>query len=235
MNIAALRRRLLMGRKFGRIGDAVPRSGSVRFTRTAGANAVLTGRIAQPVERIMAKDVPLLVPSGAQLGGVDILVPPASGGELTPIERPTLPSNTLPSGQQVQTAMNFTTTPTFGSGIQSDLINKGIDAGVQILSGLLNRPKTGQTSIGGMIGRGGTVAPRGSALEAETLRLLGLAPQTGKDVLLPAGARKKYRHMNVANVRALRRAARRLEGFEKLAKKTLTLTARVHVKKKRRR
>ena len=120
-------------------------------------------------------------------------------------------------------------TPTFGTGVQNDLISKGIDAGVSILQGLLNRPSQNQT-IATRIGQGGQVVKPGSALEQQTLRLLGI----GKDTKLPveAGGKKRYRHMNVANVRALRRAARRLEGFEKLAKKTLVLTHRVHVKKR---
>jgi len=41
----------------------------------------------------------------------------------------------------------------------------------------------------------------------------------------------RNRRMNVANPRALRRSMRRVQGFEKLAKRTITFTKRVRIKK----
>lgn len=42
----------------------------------------------------------------------------------------------------------------------------------------------------------------------------------------------RNRRMNIANPRALRRAMRRVQGFEKLAKRTITFTRRTRLKKK---
>jgi len=41
----------------------------------------------------------------------------------------------------------------------------------------------------------------------------------------------RNRRMNIANPRALRRAMRRVQGFEKMAKRTITFTKRVRIKK----
>ena len=41
----------------------------------------------------------------------------------------------------------------------------------------------------------------------------------------------RNRRMNVANPRALRKAMRRVQGFEKLAKRTISFTKRVRIKK----
>jgi len=41
----------------------------------------------------------------------------------------------------------------------------------------------------------------------------------------------RNRRMNVANARALRRSMRRVSGFEKLAKRTISFTKRVRIKK----
>ena len=43
-----------------------------------------------------------------------------------------------------------------------------------------------------------------------------------------------YRRMNVGNVRALRRSMRRVQGFAKLAKRVITFTHHVKMKKRRR-
>ena len=43
----------------------------------------------------------------------------------------------------------------------------------------------------------------------------------------------RNRRMNVANPRALRKAMRRVQGFEKLAKRTIQFTRRVKMKKRR--
>jgi len=43
-----------------------------------------------------------------------------------------------------------------------------------------------------------------------------------------------YRRMNVGNVRALRRSMRRVQGFAKMAKKVISFTTHVKMKKRRR-
>jgi len=43
----------------------------------------------------------------------------------------------------------------------------------------------------------------------------------------------RNRRMNVANPRALRRSMRRVQGFEKLARRTITFTRRVKMKKRK--
>lgn len=48
-----------------------------------------------------------------------------------------------------------------------------------------------------------------------------------------SGRLVRNRRMNVTNARALRRAMRRVQGFEKLAKRTITFTRRVKMKKRR--
>ena len=47
-----------------------------------------------------------------------------------------------------------------------------------------------------------------------------------------SGRLVRNRRMNIANPRALRRAMRRVQGFEKLAKRTITFTRRTRLKKK---
>ena len=65
-------------------------------------------------------------------------------------------------------------------------------------------------------GRGGTMAPQGYHLDKRT------------------GTRwVRNRRMNVANPRALRRSMRRVQGFEKLARRTITFTRRVKMKKRK--
>ena len=64
-------------------------------------------------------------------------------------------------------------------------------------------------------GRGGTLIPRGYHLDKAT----------GTKLV-------RNRRMNIANPRALRRAMRRVQGFEKLAKRTISFTRRVKMKKR---
>lgn len=54
--------------------------------------------------------------------------------------------------------------------------------------------------------------------------------------LVPVGAtgQAKHRHMNVCNPRALRRSMRRVQGFARFAKKTISFTKQVKMKKRRR-
>ena len=65
-------------------------------------------------------------------------------------------------------------------------------------------------------GRGGTLIPTGWHLDKKTGTYL-----------------VRNRRMNVANPRALRRSMRRVQGFEKLARRTIQFTRRVKMKKRR--
>lgn len=65
-------------------------------------------------------------------------------------------------------------------------------------------------------GRGGAVVPSGYHFAKDG---------SGKLV--------RNRRMNVANPRALRRSMRRVQGFEKLARRTITFTRRTKMKKRR--
>ena len=68
----------------------------------------------------------------------------------------------------------------------------------------------------GQAGRGGTMMPSGY--------------HYAKD---GSGRLVRNRRMNVANPRALRRSMRRVQGFEKLARRTITFTRRTRMKKRK--
>lgn len=95
--------------------------------------------------------------------------------------------------------------------------------GAKVLPKVL--PKAGKAigKLGGLIGKktpqviktGGKIAAGGAVFEAGS-RVARRA--------LDGGERKRYRRMNVTNVKALRRAIRRSKGFAKLARSVLTFT-----------
>ncbi len=107
--------------------------------------------------------------------------------------------------------------------------------------GAAAKPTTPALSMGmptaGMIG-GAVTMPGGT-----TLSLAGALPSHAAiGAHMPAGyhLRKdkrlptkwvRNRRMNIANPRALRKAMRRVQGFEKLAKRTISFTRRVKMKK----
>ncbi len=105
---------------------------------------------------------------------------------------------------------------------------------------------------GGMISfPGGTpVAPGGTTMVPGRGRLppftatgAGVLPYGGRQAgAVPSGWHfdkrtgtylVRNRRMNIANPRALRRAMRRVQGFEKLARRTISFTRRVKMKKRR--
>jgi len=65
-------------------------------------------------------------------------------------------------------------------------------------------------------GRGGTMVPSGYHFAKDG-----------------SGRLVRNRRMNVANPRALRRSMRRVQGFEKLARRTITFTRRTRMKKRK--
>jgi len=74
----------------------------------------------------------------------------------------------------------------------------------------------GRPSLGRMTGPpGGDVCPTGYHLAKDG-----------------SGRMVRNRRMNIANPRALRRAMRRVQGFEKLAKRTIQFTRRTKIKKR---
>jgi len=98
-------------------------------------------------------------------------------------------------------------------------------------------PATPATPPGGMIGGavsfpGGTTVSLAGALPSHAA--IGAHMPAGyhlrKDKRLPAKW-VRNRRMNIANPRALRKAMRRVQGFEKLAKRTISFTRRVKMKK----
>jgi len=103
-------------------------------------------------------------------------------------------------------------------------------------AGSVTRPAAGPPALPpppGSIG-GAVTFPGGTRVS-----LAGVIPHAGIGEHAPSGfhldkATKsrwvRNRRMNVANPRALRKAMRRVQGFEKLAKRTISFTKRVRMK-----
>jgi len=88
------------------------------------------------------------------------------------------------------------------------------------------RPAGGQYRLPPYTATGRGVLPFGGAGVA--------APPSGYHYAKDGSGRiVRNRRMNVANPRALRRSMRRVQGFEKLAKRTIQFTRRVKMKKRR--
>ena len=77
--------------------------------------------------------------------------------------------------------------------------------------------------------------------DAGSMQMMGPSPSTQPGGVCPTGYHLakdgsgrlvRNRRMNIANPRALRRAMRRVQGFEKLAKRTVGFTRRTRLKKK---
>jgi len=90
---------------------------------------------------------------------------------------------------------------------------------------------------------GGAMVPGSGRLPPFTATGAGVLPAGGRGgQLMPSGYHfakdgsgrlVRNRRMNVANPRALRRSMRRVQGFEKLARRTISFTRRVKMKKRR--
>jgi len=88
-------------------------------------------------------------------------------------------------------------------------------------------------TIGGAVTFPGGVRVAGAYTLPSHEALIGHTPagyHLRKDKRLPAKW-VRNRRMNIANPRALRKAMRRVQGFEKLAKRTISFTRRVKMKK----
>ena len=100
----------------------------------------------------------------------------------------------------------------------------------------------GGTSIGLGYG-GGVIVPGQGRLPPYTAAGPGVLPGGGRGgQMIPSGYHYvksgegylvRNRRMNVANPRALRKAMRRVQGFEKLARRTIQFTRRVKMKKRK--
>ena len=96
---------------------------------------------------------------------------------------------------------------------------------------------------GGISLSGGVMVPGRGRLPPFTATGPGVLPSGGRGgQMIPSGYHfakdgsgrlVRNRRMNVANPRALRRSMRRVQGFEKLAKRTIQFTRRVKMKKRR--
>ncbi len=99
------------------------------------------------------------------------------------------------------------------------------------------------TMPGGASFAGGVMTPGQGRLPPYTAAGPGVLPAGGRGgQMIPSGYHfakdgsgrlVRNRRMNVANPRALRRSMRRVQGFEKLARRTITFTKRVRMKKRK--
>jgi len=89
----------------------------------------------------------------------------------------------------------------------------------------------------------GAMVPGQGRLPPFTAQGPGVLPSGGRGgAMVPSGYHfakdgsgriVRNRRMNIANPRALRRSMRRVQGFEKLARRTITFTRRVKMKKRK--
>jgi len=108
------------------------------------------------------------------------------------------------------------------------------------IGGALTMP--GGTSFG-LSFAPGAITPGQGRLPPFTATGAGVLPAGGRGgQLMPSGYHfakdgsgriVRNRRMNVANPRALRRSMRRVQGFEKLARRTISFTRRVKMKKRK--
>jgi len=85
---------------------------------------------------------------------------------------------------------------------------------------------------GGKFG-GGTRLATFQAGQAAAAAVGGVCPSGFHPAKDGSGKCVRNRRMNVANPRALRRSMRRVQGFEKLARRTITFTRRTRMKKRK--
>lgn len=148
---------------------------------------------------------------------------------------PVVPS---PSEDTVAYTNMFTSAGGFGSptiagtssGVLTDIINKGIDIGFDYLRGRIQQP-TALTPLPPGTLPGPTLTRQPTIEEQIAARMRQIDVVTANT----PGFRKKRRSMNVTNTKALRRAMRRVEGFAKVAKRTISFTKKTKMKSRRRR
>lgn len=89
-------------------------------------------------------------------------------------------------------------------------------------------PTTGETAVEGFLRRGGKLTATGRGKLAKVSTGAPMTMIQGPDGVFRHGGRRR---MNVTNVRALRRAGRRVKGFLKLARRLGALPVSPHGKK----
>lgn len=127
-----------------------------------------------------------------------------------------------PGEAAVPTGFGFTNVP--GGGSSGNVWADIATAGIGLVGQIINRQPAAPSF---------TRLPPIPNVTLERTDIARQGRQQGFDTTLPAMRRR--RRMNVTNSRALRRAMRRVQGFAKFAKKTITFTQRVKMKKTRRR
>ncbi len=109
-----------------------------------------------------------------------------------------------------------------------------IGPAVRAVGGLVGRV-TGGAGLGGLISRARSVlaTPVGAAV-AGGVAAGGAGALAGRLLRGGRGEARRYRRMNVGNVKALRRSIRRVGGFRKLALSSIRLSKQVKLKKGKR-
>ena len=103
--------------------------------------------------------------------------------------------------------------------LMKDKLAGGIKAPMQAIA-------TGGRAVAGYIGK-----HKGISAAAAAALAAGLIP--AGYVLTHSGKVRRKPHMQVTNTRALRRSMRRVQGFARIAQRTMTFTKRHHLKKHR--
>lgn len=130
-----------------------------------------------------------------------------------------------PTGRAPPIMVPPTAPPQFPTGIGTSVGPWGgiaFPGGTQIVGGLV----PGQGRLPPFTATGAGVLPGGG-------RGSGMVPSGYHFAKDGSGRLVRNRRMNIANPRALRRAMRRVQGFEKLARRTITFTRRVKMKKRK--
>jgi len=108
----------------------------------------------------------------------------------------------------------------------------GVEAGKMMVPAAPPAPPAGAFPGGGLLPAAGVVLGSAVAGYQGAVAQAGTCPagyHLRKDKRLPPKC-VRNRRMNIANPRALRRGMRRVKGFEKLARRTISFTKRVRIK-----
>ena len=108
------------------------------------------------------------------------------------------------------------------------IIGAGARAAGKVEGAVAGRVAGPIVSLPGVIGAIGKAVGTGAAIGAGGLMVDKLLGGRG------GGGGRRYKRMNVGNVKALRRSMRRVEGFAKLAKSTISFTTHTRMKKRAR-
>jgi hypothetical protein len=118
----------------------------------------------------------------------------------------------------------------------------GAFTGIHLGGGSPRIPTMPGVGAGGMVGAIGQIGKKGVAFVGKHKGAAAAAAAAAAGAGIAAGyiidkngkVRRKG-HMQVTNTRALRRSMRRVEGFARIARRTMTFTHKHHLKKRRKR